>query len=332
VNDAARPLHNFRQRRGDVDDRDQPVNVARVQSGHWLLNEMWMMDMRTTASRVNQWQMEELLTHVSARPKKTGSWTYFAEKLDSTARFEFLKTWGFKRCRLPFNPPCWRMTRRPVNCAQMRFSGSTAPSTCHAAGIMSLWTCTARPGRARTNAPVAAARTNCGRRKTENARRFLWRMIADRYKNSPTVAGYDLLNEPYGDYRTEPPDVTIVSTMDKLIHAIREVDGEDLIFALKPAGVTMMYGPPASRGWSNVGYTKHFYPGLFGACPRSKPCRFLSRDLQAKGSCSSNGKRHFLAGEFNVSWIGPGVRPMMRVTTTSTPRKDGSNDCGRTSW
>lgn len=53
----------------------------------------------------------------------------------------------------------------------------------------------------------------------------LWRFLADRYKDEPAIAGYDLLNEPYA-----PSNEVVVSFFERLIPAIREVDPRHLLF------------------------------------------------------------------------------------------------------
>ena len=149
----------------------------------------------------------------------------------------------------------------------------------------------------------------------ENRKRaaFLWKKIAERYRADPTVAAYDLLNEPYGNYGNEPSDSTIVTTMDELIHAIREVDQKHLILCAGSIRGMMMYGAPASHGWKNVGYTEHFYPGLFGGVPALEThARFISLDLRGKAELIKQWKVPFLVGEFNVVFDKAGGAAMMR--------------------
>jgi endoglucanase len=53
----------------------------------------------------------------------------------------------------------------------------------------------------------------------------LWKAIALKYKNNPYVAGYDIINEP-----SDPEKKMIVLVSEKIIEAIRSVDGNHLIF------------------------------------------------------------------------------------------------------
>jgi len=74
-----------------------------------------------------------------------------------------------------------------------------------------------------------------------------------------------------------------------------------------------MFGTPVSHGWKNIGYTEHFYPGLFGGLPAVEThARFISLDLRAKIALLQQWKTPFLAGEFNVVFDKAGGAAMMR--------------------
>lgn len=87
----------------------------------------------------------------------------------------------------------------------------------------------------------------------------LWERIARRYRGSPAVAGYDLLNEPC--YFDRALDEILVNVTRACIRAIRRVDKEHIIF---------VEGNTYARDFSmfqenedeNVAYTFHFYPFL----------------------------------------------------------------------
>ena len=81
-----------------------------------------------------------------------------------------------------------------------------------------------------------------------------------------------------------------------------------------------MYEAPASRGWKNVGYTEHFYPGVYDNSPTLEThARFLSRDLQAKADLFKQWRVPFLAGEFNVVFERAGGSAMMRIVSARSP-------------
>ena len=53
----------------------------------------------------------------------------------------------------------------------------------------------------------------------------LWQFLADRYRDEPTVAGYDVLNEPYARNNE-----AVIDFFSRLIPAIREVDRRHILF------------------------------------------------------------------------------------------------------
>ena len=59
----------------------------------------------------------------------------------------------------------------------------------------------------------------------------IWKKIADRYKNEPTVLGYDLLNEPIATYFTNKEEINklLVPVYKRGIEAIRSVDPNHII-------------------------------------------------------------------------------------------------------
>lgn len=83
----------------------------------------------------------------------------------------------------------------------------------------------------------------------------LWQAIARRYKDNPTVYGYDLLNEPM------PPEDTPITTRemyDILYDAVREVDDKHII-VLEAFWNCEDLGRPEENGWENVVYQAHMY-------------------------------------------------------------------------
>ena len=298
-----------------VDDKGQPVALRGCNLGNWLLNELWMMDMTRPDDPKDQWQMEDLLQQRFGAKEKERLLDLYRENWIKPRDFDIIKSWGFNVVRLPFyyglleddaapgrlRPDAFQWLDRAIAmAAQARIY--LIVDMHGAPGGQSTDQCTGRGGQNKLWLP-------------ENRKRaaFLWEKIAERYRDNPTVAAYDLLNEPYGDYHSEPPDSTIIATMDELIRAIRAVDQRHLIFCAGSLRGMGMYGAPASHGWENVGYTEHFYPGLFGGVPSLEThARFISLDLRGKEDLLKQWQAPFLAGEFNVVFDKAGSAAMMR--------------------
>jgi glucan 1,3-beta-glucosidase len=297
-----------------VDDKERPVVLHGCNLGNWLLNEMWMMDMAHNGEPGDQWEMEELLKQRFGAQEKDRLLDVFRENWIRPRDYDIIKSWGFNVVRLPFNytlleddasgvlrSDAFQWLDRAVDMA--RHAGLYVILDMHGApGRQSTDHCTGRSGQNQLWLPKNRERTA-----------FLWKKIAEHYRTSTTVAAYDLLNEPFGDYRHEPSDSAIVATMDQLIHAIREVDQQHLICCAGSMRGIAMYGSPASRGWRNIGYTEHFYPGVYDNSPTLEThARFLSRDLRARADLFKQWRVPFLAGEFNVVFERAGGSTMMR--------------------
>src|ERR1017187_760963 len=297
-----------------VDDHGQPVILRGCNLGNWLLNELWMMDMKGPDDPKDHWQLEELLQQRFGVEEKERLFAVYRENWIKLRDFDIIKSWGFNTVRLPFyydllendtvpgqlRPDAFKWLDRAINMATK--AGVYVILDLHGApGGQSMDQCTGRGGQNKLWL-------------TENRKRaaFLWRAIAERYRANSTVAAYDLLNEPYGNHGNEPSDSMLVTTMDELIHAIREVDQGHLILCAGSLRGIAMFGAPASHAWKNVGYTEHFYPGLFGGVPAVEThARFIGLDLRAKMALLQQWKAPFLAGEFNVVFDKAGGVAMM---------------------
>ncbi|MCP4541292.1 MAG: carbohydrate-binding protein, partial [Chloroflexi bacterium] len=83
----------------------------------------------------------------------------------------------------------------------------------------------------------------------------LWEAIAERYKDNPTVMGYDLLNEPTGvitDYQR------LWDFYDQLYDAIRDIDPNHII-VMEAIWDLNTLPEPSVYTWTNVVYQLHTY-------------------------------------------------------------------------
>ena len=101
----------------------------------------------------------------------------------------------------------------------------------------------------------------------------LWEVLAERYKNQPWVAGYDLINEP-----AEPTGKKLFPYYKRLCDAIRKADPDHILF---------LEGDRYARDfsaftevWDNVVYTNHDYagPGFGGDYPGYNGGRYINKD------------------------------------------------------
>jgi endoglucanase len=85
----------------------------------------------------------------------------------------------------------------------------------------------------------------------------LWEVIADRYKNQPWVAGYDLINEP-----ADPTGEKVFPYYKRLYNAVRKIDPNHIMFLEGDRYATDF--DKFTEIWDNVVYTNHDYamPGF----------------------------------------------------------------------
>ncbi|MEM1331733.1 MAG: cellulase family glycosylhydrolase [Planctomycetota bacterium] len=128
----------------------------------------------------------------------------------------------------------------------------------------------------------------------------LWVGLAKRYGARPSVAMYDLLNEPYGDFamNVEP---ALAALMDRAHNEIRRVDDDTPILFPGTERGFRFYGDPEDHGWTGVAFTEHYYPGVFGGEPSIAGHQaFAGGPLVARARYLESIGATLLVGEYNA--------------------------------
>lgn len=86
---------------------------------------------------------------------------------------------------------------------------------------------------------------------------YMWWQIANHYNGNPTIAGYDLLNEPVG----APSNSAVINALKGLYTSVRSVDANHMIFMEGTWGSWnwSMLPAPSANNWTNVVYEMHEY-------------------------------------------------------------------------
>ena len=124
----------------------------------------------------------------------------------------------------------------------------------------------------------------------------LWEVIAERYKDQPWVAGYDLINEP-----ADPTGKKVFPYYKRLYDAIRKIDPNHILFI---EGNT--YAKDFSmftEVWDNVVYTNHDYasPGFGGDYPGYIDGKYINKDSLEQVFL---GKSEFMLKHNVPIWVG----------------------------
>jgi endoglucanase len=142
----------------------------------------------------------------------------------------------------------------------------------------------------------------------------LWEVLAERYKNQPWVAGYDLINEP-----AEPTGEKLFPYYRRLRDAIRTIDPDHILFLEGNRYATDF--SKFTEVWDNVVYTNHDYavPGFIfgGEYPGSTRGKYydkdtLERDFLKKSEFMFSRHVPLWVGEFGPVYTGDSKKDEMR--------------------
>ncbi len=86
---------------------------------------------------------------------------------------------------------------------------------------------------------------------------FMWWQIAGHYRGNPTIAGYDLINEPTG----APNSQAVINAQNSLYQTVRSADPDHIVIMEGTWGSWnwSMLPSPSQYGWTNVVYEMHEY-------------------------------------------------------------------------
>jgi endoglucanase len=143
---------------------------------------------------------------------------------------------------------------------------------------------------------------------------ILWEVIAERYKNQPWVAGYDLINEP-----SDPTGKKLFPYYKRLYDAVRKADPNHILF-LEGDRYAVDFSM-FTEVWDNVVYTNHDYavPGFIhgGDYPGYTGKRYydkdtLEHDFLKKSEFMFSHKVPLWVGEFGPVYTGIPAKDEMR--------------------
>lgn len=248
--------------------QDEVVSLRGVNLGNWLMNEIWMFDSGENplgAGIEDQCTLEGKLTERFGADEKERLMDLYRSNFMTERDWDLLADFKLNLIRIPFpynliedaaNPrtlreDAWQFLDAAVAEAKERkmyvildlhgaagSQGWEHHSGC--AGMNEFWD---------------------GENAADNQDRtkWLWQQIASHYLDNDTIAGYGLLNEPWG---TTPEILAAVST--ELYEAVREIDDRHIVILPGHSAGVDAYGNPTDNGLSNIALEMHFYPGIFG--------------------------------------------------------------------
>lgn len=237
----------------------KPLLLKGINLGNWLLPEGYMFKFKTTNSpRLIQAAISELVGEDKARQ----FWKTYRDNYITREDIRFIKQSGFNSVRVPFS---YRLFVSDATVPRLEGPGyellDRVVDWCRREGLYVILDMHAAPG-GQTGDNID---DSFGypflfeSRESQELTVNLWRKIAARYRDQPTVIGYDLLNEPIAHYFDAASlNPKLEPLYRKIVSGIREVDKNHIIFLGGAQWDTnfKVFGPPFDR---KLVYTFHKY-------------------------------------------------------------------------
>src|SRR5438067_2551427 len=230
-----------------------------INLGNWLLPEGYMFKFKGTNSpRLIQVAINELVGEEAARR----FWKNYRDNYITQEDIRFIKQSGFNSVRIPFN---YRLFASDAAPAKLEGDGyqllDNVVAWCRKENLYVILDMHAAPG-GQTGDNIDDSwgypflyESLDSQDLTVN----IWRKLAARYRNEPTVIGFDLLNEPIAHYfEAANLNPKLEPLYRRIVAGIREVNKNQLIFLGGARWDTnfKVFGPPFDP---KLVYTFHKY-------------------------------------------------------------------------
>ena len=242
-----------------ISPNGKPLLLRGINLGNWLLPEGYMFKFKSTNSpRLIQAAINELVGEDEARQ----FWKTYRDNYITREDIRFIRQSGFNSVRVPFS--C-RLFVSDTTVPKLEGPGyellDRVVNWCRSEGLYVILDMHAAPG-GQTGDNIDDSWAYPFLFESSQNQELavnLWRKIAARYRDQPTVIGYDLLNEPIAPYfDTASLNPKLELLYRKIVLGIREVDRNHIIFLGGAQWDTnfKVFGAPFDR---KLAYTFHKY-------------------------------------------------------------------------
>ncbi len=300
---ALSPLHT--SGRNIVDANSNVVQLRGVNLGGWFIMEKWMCPL-DSGSLPDTYSVIRMLDARFGIAQEQALIKTYQQNWIATTDLDNIKNAGFNVVRVPV----WWGQFYPINNISnsgFRLDAFTMldwlVSNASARGLYVIIDMHGVVGGQSTSDATGQANQNLywsnGNNQGNTA--FLWWQIANHYKGNPTIAGYDLINEPTGAPNTN----AVWSAYSSLYNGVRSADPTHMIFMEGTFGSWNwnMLPNPASYGWTNVVYEMHEYQYNSSAAQVQQGSTNQVNDFNSHSSWNVPG----YIGEFNDFGYGAGT-------------------------
>ena len=272
-----KPIHGMltAQNGKIVDASGNKVVLFGINLGNWMLMETWMGIVPEYTHDWAHYDTLELLTERFGEEKTEELMQLYQDLFITEKDIAQIEKLGFNCVRVPFwyrnfmqEDGTWLTENTDENPGFQKLDWLI--ETCRQHGIYVILDLHGAPGGQSKNHSTGKAGRNLLYTVEENlqATELLWRTIAERYRDEPVVAAYDLLNEPQnnGDYAGEtawPAESAEAVKMTnsayaRIYDAVRSVDKNHMI-SFEGIWSTSVLPNPKDFGYENMIYQLHLY-------------------------------------------------------------------------
>lgn len=290
----------------------KPITFRGCNLGCWLLFEPWMQGW----SYPDQYTVSQILIKRFGKAQERAIMHTYRANFIRNRDFQLIRQFHFNLVRVPFNYQRLEHMHAPYALRRHPFYWlDRAVKLAAKNHIYVILDMHGAPGRQSIDNPTGRRGRDRLWTSAKDQHRYiaLWKLIARHFRRNTDVTGYDLLNEPYGNF-SENMAPKLLKLMPRVYQAVHSVDPHHIMFMPNLlSGSVRFWGSPASHGWKNVAYTSHFYPGLFGATPGLVTmAHFMKWRLPHFEAFLKSVHTPFLVGEFNAVLNENGGPAMMR--------------------
>lgn len=254
---------------------ENEVILNGVNLGSWLMMEMWMCPIEAKDEQFSYSDAIGVLESRFGRKKAEELITLYEDSFITDDDFAKIEALGFNCVRIPFwyrnfmnSSGNWFTVRHDDNDGFKRLDKII--EQCAAHGLYVILDMHGCPGGQSMNQSTGVAGKNELYNNENNLTIMenLWVAIAERYKDNPVVAAYDIMNEPMNNggytgtraWQAGSGDAIRLTNnvYDRMIKAIRKT-GDTHVITVE--GIWSIYNlpDPETMGWDNMMYQLHLY-------------------------------------------------------------------------
>lgn len=258
---------------GGSDENEVILNGVNL--GSWLMMEMWMCPIEAKDEQFSYSDAIGVLESRFGRKKAEELITLYEDSFITDDDFSKIEALGFNCVRIPFwyrnfmnSSGNWFTVRHDDNDGFKRLDKII--EQCAAHGLYVILDMHGCPGGQSMNQSTGVAGKNelYNNEKNLSIMENLWVAIAERYKDNPVVAAYDIMNEPMNNggytgtraWQAGSGDAIRLTNnvYDRMIKAIRKT-GDNHVITVE--GIWSIYNlpDPETMGWDNMMYQLHLY-------------------------------------------------------------------------